>query len=64
VRIVVDSGLTRRARYDRPAGVTRLVTEKVSQAAATQRAGRAARQEPGVAYRLWEEGGDRRPRAL
>jgi len=56
VRIVVDSGLTRRARYDRPAGVTRLVTEKVSQAAATQRAGRAARQEPGVAYRLWEEG--------
>lgn len=55
VRIVVDSGLTRRARYDRSAGVTRLVTEKVSQAAATQRAGRAARQEAGVAYRLWEE---------
>lgn len=56
VRIVVDSGLTRRARYDRPAGVTRLVTEKASQAAVTQRAGRAARQEAGVAYRLWEEG--------
>ena len=55
VRIVVDSGLTRRARYDRAAGVTRLVTEKASQAAVTQRAGRAARQEPGVAYRLWEE---------
>lgn len=55
VRIVVDSGLTRRARYDRSAGVTRLVTEKASQAAVTQRAGRAARQEAGVAYRLWEE---------
>lgn len=55
VRIVVDSGLTRRARYDRAAGVTRLVTEKASQAAVTQRAGRAARQEAGVAYRLWEE---------
>ena len=55
VRIVIDSGLTRRARYDRSAGVSRLVTEKVSQAAATQRAGRAARQEAGVAYRLWEE---------
>ena len=55
VRVVVDSGLTRRARYDRGAGVSRLVTERVSQAAATQRAGRAARQEPGVAYRLWEE---------
>lgn len=55
VRIVVDSGLARRARYDRAAGVARLVTERVSQAAATQRAGRAARQQPGVAYRLWEE---------
>jgi ATP-dependent helicase HrpB len=55
VRIVVDSGLARRARYDRAAGSTRLVTERVSQAAATQRAGRAARQAPGVAFRLWEE---------
>jgi ATP-dependent helicase HrpB len=56
VRIVVDSGLARRPRYDRAAGVTRLVTEKASQAAVTQRAGRAARQRPGVAYRLWEAG--------
>jgi len=54
VRIVVDSGLARRARYDRAAGVTRLSTERVSQAAATQRAGRAGRQAPGVVYRLWE----------
>jgi len=54
VRIVIDSGLARRPRYDRAAGVTRLVTEKASQAGATQRAGRAARQAPGVAYRLWE----------
>ena len=55
VRIVVDSGLARRARYDRAAGVTRLSTERVSQAAATQRAGRAGRQAPGVVYRLWEQ---------
>ncbi|AXJ96992.1 MULTISPECIES: ATP-dependent helicase HrpB [unclassified Sphingomonas] len=55
IRIVVDSGLARRARYDRAAGMTRLVTERASQAAVTQRAGRAARQGPGVAYRLWEE---------
>ena len=55
VRIVIDSGLARRARYDRAAGSTRLVTERASQAAVTQRAGRAARQAPGVAYRLWEE---------
>mgnify|MGYP001069946840 CR=1 FL=1 len=54
VRIVIDSGLSRRPRYDRAAGITRLVTERASQAAATQRAGRAARQRPGVAYRLWE----------
>lgn len=55
VRIVVDSGLARRARYDRGAGITRLVTERVSQAAVTQRAGRAGRQGPGTVYRLWEE---------
>lgn len=55
VRIVVDSGLARRPRYDRAAGMTRLVTERASQAAVTQRAGRAARLGPGVAYRLWEE---------
>jgi ATP-dependent helicase HrpB len=55
VRIVIDSGLARRALYDRAAGSTRLVTQRASQAAATQRAGRAARQGPGVAYRLWEE---------
>lgn len=54
VRIVIDSGLARRPRYDRAAGVTRLVTEKASQASVTQRAGRAARQGPGIAYRLWE----------
>ncbi|MDB5668608.1 MAG: ATP-dependent helicase HrpB [Alphaproteobacteria bacterium] len=55
VRIVVDSGLARRPRYDRSAGLTRLVTERSSQASATQRAGRAGRQAPGRVYRLWEE---------
>jgi ATP-dependent helicase HrpB len=54
VRIVVDSGLARRPRYDRAAGMTRLVTERASQAAVAQRAGRAARQGPGIVYRLWE----------
>jgi ATP-dependent helicase HrpB len=55
VRIVVDSGLARRPRYDRAAGLTRLVTERASQAAVVQRAGRAGRQAPGRVYRLWEE---------
>lgn len=54
VRIVVDSGLARRPRHDHAAGVTRLVTERASQAAVVQRAGRAGRQGPGIAYRLWE----------
>jgi ATP-dependent helicase HrpB len=56
VRTVVDSGLARRPRFDRASGLTRLATERVSQAAATQRAGRAGRQAPGLAIRLWEEG--------
>jgi ATP-dependent helicase HrpB len=55
VSVVVDAGLSRRAEFDVAAGVTHLVTRRASQAAAAQRAGRAARQEPGVAYRLWEE---------
>ncbi|HSQ95717.1 MAG TPA: ATP-dependent helicase HrpB [Croceibacterium sp.] len=55
VSVVVDAGLSRRAELDLAAGVTHLVTHRASQAAAAQRAGRAARQGPGVAYRLWEE---------
>ncbi|PKP88972.1 MAG: ATP-dependent helicase HrpB [Alphaproteobacteria bacterium HGW-Alphaproteobacteria-17] len=54
VRIVIDAGLARRPRFDKAAGIARLVTERASQASATQRAGRAARQGQGVAYRLWE----------
>ncbi len=57
VTVVVDSGLARRAMFDRAAGTTHLETVRASQAAAAQRAGRAARQGPGVAYRLWEEAG-------
>lgn len=54
VRVVIDSGLARRGRYDRSSDMTRLVTERASQAAVTQRAGRAGRTQPGVAIRLWE----------
>lgn len=55
VSVVVDSGLSRRAEFDKAAGVTRLATHRASRASAAQRAGRAARQGPGTAYRLWEE---------
>ncbi|BEH10167.1 MULTISPECIES: ATP-dependent helicase HrpB [Geobacter] len=55
VRVVVDGGQTRRLRYDPASGLNRLVTERVSAASATQRAGRAGRLGPGTCYRLWPE---------
>ena len=55
IRIVIDGGLARGPRFDPASGLTRLVTTRVSQAAATQRAGRAGRLAPGIAYRLWPE---------
>lgn len=56
VRIVVDSGLARRPRFEPALGLSRLETVRASQAAVTQRAGRAGRLEPGVCWRLWSEG--------
>jgi len=53
IRIVIDSGLMRRPRFDPRTGMTRLVTQRVSEAAADQRRGRAGRVEPGVCHRLW-----------
>ncbi len=53
VRVVIDSGLTRRLQYDPGTGMNRLVTVTVSQAAARQRQGRAGRQYPGICYRLY-----------
>ncbi|MBE0510044.1 MAG: ATP-dependent helicase HrpB [Gammaproteobacteria bacterium] len=53
VRVVVDSGWQRLSRFDPNTGLSRLETVRVSQAAATQRAGRAGRLGPGVCYRLW-----------
>ncbi|MFK7917806.1 MAG: ATP-dependent helicase HrpB [Ilumatobacter sp.] len=55
VRIVVDSGLAREPRFDPRTGMTRLTTVSTSRASAEQRAGRAGRTEPGVAYRLWSK---------
>jgi len=56
VRVVIDSGLARVPRYEPDVGLTRLETVRVSRAAADQRRGRAGRTEPGVCYRLWDEG--------
>jgi ATP-dependent helicase HrpB len=60
VRVVVDAGRARRARFDPGIGMSRLVTERVTRAEADQRRGRAGRVAPGVCYRMWtkgEEGG-------
>ena len=59
VRVVVDAGRARRARFDPGSGMSRLVTERVSRAEADQRRGRAGRIAPGICYRMWaraEEG--------
>jgi ATP-dependent helicase HrpB len=53
VRIVVDGGFRRTPRMDQTTGLTRLATVRISRAAADQRAGRAGREAPGVAIRLW-----------
>ncbi|MBU3069886.1 ATP-dependent helicase HrpB [Aestuariicella sp. G3-2] len=55
VRVVVDSGLSRLPAFDPNSGMTRLTTQRVSKASATQRCGRAGRLEEGVCYRLWSE---------
>lgn len=55
VRIVVDAGLARVPRFDVRTGMTRLRTVSSSRSSADQRAGRAGRQGPGVAYRLWSK---------
>ena len=55
VRIVIDAGLAREPRFDARTGLSRLTTVTTSRSSADQRAGRAGRTEPGVAYRLWSK---------
>ncbi len=55
VTVVVDSGLARKPHYDPTTAMTRLKTERISQASATQRMGRAGRTAPGRCYRLWSQ---------
>lgn len=56
ITIVVDAGRARRARFDAASGMSRLITERVTRAEATQRAGRAGRMAPGIAFKLWTRG--------
>jgi ATP-dependent helicase HrpB len=66
VRLVIDSGLARIPRYDANRGINTLLIEKISQASADQRAGRAGRTAPGVCVRLWSrpEHDERAPQEL
>ncbi|NKD77194.1 ATP-dependent helicase HrpB [Haematospirillum sp. H1815] len=59
IHIVVDSGLSRRSRFDVGSGMGHLVTTRVSTAEAAQRQGRAGRLGPGLGCRLWSEAEDR-----
>jgi ATP-dependent helicase HrpB len=66
VRLVIDSGLARIARYDANRGINTLLIEKISQANADQRTGRAGRTAPGKCVRLWSrpEHDERAPHEL
>ena len=59
VRVVIDSGLVRRLRFDPATGMSRLELQRISRASADQRRGRAGRLGPGVCYRAWSEGAQR-----
>ncbi len=55
IRLVVDSGLARVARFDSRRGINTLFVENISIASSNQRAGRAGRVAPGICIRLWSE---------
>lgn len=52
---VLDTGLVQQSQYSVATGLNRLELQRISQASATQRAGRAGRTQPGVCLRLWPE---------
>jgi ATP-dependent helicase HrpB len=55
VRIVIDSGLAKIARFDPYRGINTLLIDRISRASSDQRAGRAGRTAPGRCIRLWTE---------
>ncbi len=55
VRYVIDSGLARTVRYEPGSSLSRMPIEKISRAAADQRAGRCGRVRNGICIRLYAE---------
>ncbi|HEY0055662.1 MAG TPA: ATP-dependent helicase HrpB [Pedobacter sp.] len=53
IKIVVDSGYTRKQAFNPGNGLSALKTVQVSIDSADQRAGRAGRLSPGTCYRMW-----------
>ncbi len=58
IHTVVDSGWKRSPQFDPNSGLSRLTTQRISHASATQRAGRAGRLGPGHCYQLWSTSED------
>jgi len=55
VACVIDTGLAKNMKFDLRTGFSRLELGRISKASSQQRAGRSARQFPGVCYRLWNK---------
>ena len=55
IEVVIDSGIEKKAIFQLNRGITHLQSQKISQASATQRAGRAGRLAAGTCYRLWSK---------
>jgi ATP-dependent helicase HrpB len=55
IRLVADSGLERVADFDARSGLSRLQTQRISQASMAQRAGRAGRLAPGICWHLFSQ---------
>ncbi|KAF9140516.1 DEAH-box ATP-dependent RNA helicase prp22 [Mortierella sp. GBA39] len=53
IRFVVDSGFVKQKMYDPTTGMDALLVVPISQAAATQRSGRAGRTRAGVCFRMY-----------
>ena len=56
VKVVIDSGFERSARFNPNTGLSRLETIQIAKDSADQRAGRAGRLSAGTCYRMWTIG--------
>ena len=55
ITVVVDSGFERSMQFQGQSGIGKLQLQQISEASATQRAGRAGRLSEGCCYRLWSK---------